>query len=555
VTAMAPCPLFGPDLPIPTALNRDVSIRSAMSEILQLLNPDVAGGTQSIHMDFQNTSFSIDVYSTVEQKPLINHHHAAPSMEWHERGTHTVNDTTIYRIGSISKLLTAYLYLIEVGDTSFSEPITQYVPELAALPAKKQGSAIQEVDWDVITIGALASHMAGIPRDPPRPATKDLELAQLGFPPVNPTHLTYCGEGGLYPCNRSAFFDSIRPSHPVEVPFSTPIYSNVGYQILGYALENITGSTYSSILSHQLILPLRLNSTTYARPDNAGSSIIPNDSGTVWYDVNTGDAGPAAGVYSSIADLRRIGRSILTYELLSPAQTRRWMKPVTFTADPHVAVGAPWEIAKAPSTSGRASWMYTKGGQIGSYNSLVALLPDWGVGITVLAAGSNSAGVTGVLPGLIASKLVPALEEAAKTQANLTYGGHYGSRESNMTIAVDSNLPGLGVTSWFHNGHDMFDSIRSMITGPGTSNGPGHVSMRLYRTGLETYSCRREKKESWRAVYEVLDPASPPASRCVSWFSVDSVTYGGESIDKFVFDLVENGVAQGLTVSAFDSRL
>ncbi|KAJ9421015.1 beta-lactamase/transpeptidase-like protein [Fusarium oxysporum] len=486
-------PLFGPDLPIPTALGDDVSIRNALGR----------------------------------PTTLFSYHHSAPTLQKHGHGVQVVNDTTVYRIGSISKLLTAYVYLLEVGDVLFNQPVTRYVPELAdisARPRNKSASALQYVDWDAITIGSLASHMAGIPRDFPSPASADRQLARLGFPPVRAVDFAYCGKSVLYPCNRTAFFDAIRTRHPVETAFSTPIYSNIGYQIMAYALENITGTTYPDILSRQLILPLGLNSTSYAKPANTDSSIIPDSPSSSWYDVDTRDEGPAAGIYSSIADLRRIGQSILTYEMLSPSQTRRWMKPLSFTADPQVAVGAPWEIARVTSTANRASWMYTKGGQLGMYSSLMALVPDWGVGLTVLAAGTGASGVVGMIPGAMVSKLVPALEQAAKRQARQSYSGRYGDERNGMTVAVQDSLPGLGVTSWFFDGR--------------SSTGSGNVSMRLYPTGLQTQTGGKARLESWRAVYEIIDAASPPSPYCASWFGVDSVTYGG-----------------GITISAFETRL
>jgi hypothetical protein len=228
------------------------------------------------------------------------------------------------------------------------------------------------------------------------------------------------------------------------------------------------------------------------------------------------------------------------------------MKPHSFTADPQVAVGAPWEIAHVPSTN-KTSWMYTKGGKLGMYSSLMTLLPDWGVGITVLAAGTDAPGVVGMIPGAIVSKLVPALEQAAKRQARQSYSGLYGDERNGMTIAVQDSLPGLGVTSWLVDGRDMFDSIRLMVSE--SSTGSGNVSMRLYPTGLQTQTDGKAETESWRAVYEIIDASSPSSSYCASWFSVDSVTYGGVSIDEFVIGLSADGTAQGITISAFDTRL
>jgi CubicO group peptidase (beta-lactamase class C family) len=64
----------------------------------------------------------------------------------------------------ISKLFTVYLFLIEVGDIHFSDPVTKWVPELKAA-AKAPSDAVSRVDWNAITLGNLASQMSGIGRD------------------------------------------------------------------------------------------------------------------------------------------------------------------------------------------------------------------------------------------------------------------------------------------------------------------------------------------------------------------------------------------------------
>ena len=52
----------------------------------------------------------------------------------------------------------------------------------------------------------------------------------------------------------------------------------------------------------------------------------------------------AGTAYSTPRELSSIGRSILSSTLLSPALTRRWLKPVARTADPNLSLGSPFEI-------------------------------------------------------------------------------------------------------------------------------------------------------------------------------------------------------------------
>jgi CubicO group peptidase (beta-lactamase class C family) len=76
--------------------------------------------------------------------------------------------------------------------------------------------------------------------------------------------------------------------HPVVPAGSTPIYSNAAYQILAYAMETMTGQSYQSILSKDLLHPLALKSFSYSAP-NASEGIIPNP--TYWA-LNAGDETP-----------------------------------------------------------------------------------------------------------------------------------------------------------------------------------------------------------------------------------------------------------------------
>ena len=55
------------------------------------------------------------------------------------------------------------------------------------------------------------------------------------------------------------------------------------------------------------------------------------------------------------------------------------MKPVTHTSSLTSSVGAPWEIFRMKIPRGVVD-LYTKGGDIGVYSSLLVLVPDYDVG-------------------------------------------------------------------------------------------------------------------------------------------------------------------------------
>ena len=82
-------------------------------------------------------------------------------------GTREVDGSTVYRLGSVTKIFTVLTWLAEVGDEHWFVPITNFVPELRDIQERSrgEGDAIRYTDWDAVTVGALASQMSGIPRD------------------------------------------------------------------------------------------------------------------------------------------------------------------------------------------------------------------------------------------------------------------------------------------------------------------------------------------------------------------------------------------------------
>jgi CubicO group peptidase (beta-lactamase class C family) len=57
-------------------------------------------------------------------------------------------------------------------------------------------------------------------------------------------------------------------------PGDKAAYSDLAYILLGYALENITGKPYETIVRDKIVQPLGLNSTGFDRPP-ASQAIIP----------------------------------------------------------------------------------------------------------------------------------------------------------------------------------------------------------------------------------------------------------------------------------------
>lgn len=120
-------------------------------------------------IDPDATSFTVQVFSTHDERPILEHYHTATSARNNTVGVNTVDENTVFRIGSTSKLWTVLLLLIETGDSSFHDPIFKYIPELRDVVRLGKGNnsyidSVDHVQWEDVTVGEIVSHMAGLER-------------------------------------------------------------------------------------------------------------------------------------------------------------------------------------------------------------------------------------------------------------------------------------------------------------------------------------------------------------------------------------------------------
>ena len=139
------CPLLGPAYPEVANLGSSAAFKAAKTA----LDTEIANALANGELD-KNTYFGIRVFSKTSDKPLYEKYYGS-----------SIGPDTVFSIASISKLITVYATLTEIGDKYWDEPITKYVPELAN---RKVKNPVYDINWDEVTLGALASHLAGIPQ-------------------------------------------------------------------------------------------------------------------------------------------------------------------------------------------------------------------------------------------------------------------------------------------------------------------------------------------------------------------------------------------------------
>ncbi|KEF53924.1 uncharacterized protein A1O9_09719 [Exophiala aquamarina CBS 119918] len=533
-----PCPFIGPTYLQPTNLSKDPTIKAAAGNTTAVLLDAIATGL----LENQTTAFSLTAFSTSDEKstPFYTFHQTPPILAEAPLGVKNVTGDTVYRVGSLSKVLTVNAHLVADGFKHFQDPIKSTV-------------------WDDITLQALASHMGGIGVE-----YGALDIAKSPFPyteldslpKVPQQQLPPCGGPlGSPLCTREQFLEGMTTKHPVFPAFHSPSYSNVAFSLLTYATEAITGKKFPDILQSKVFSPLNMTRSFYEKPsDDLG--VIPGDPTILFWNVSGGELNPGAGYYSSPNDLAIFGRTVLGSKQLTTTQTRRWMKPVSHTADPFASVGAPWEIARytLPTDPYKTIDLYAKSGAFGYYTAYLILVPDYGVGFSVNAAGS--VGATGLLANIITESFIPALQEASRLQTEANYAGQYVSsdKEYSFILSSDQNTPGLHLTNFTGPEDSNVFATLALLASNGSAPAAYNaglfgleIDLRLFPTMLEDNIKEHNgtKRVGFRAAAGLSEslPPGPFTAPCGTWLVLDTVELGGSSFDEFTFDVDEKGAA------------
>ncbi|KAJ3561950.1 hypothetical protein NPX13_g8749 [Xylaria arbuscula] len=284
------CPFPGAAFPKPTNLAASPTIQAALANLTEAFKTY----DETASNNPNGTSWSLQIFSASSEEPLWEHYHTAQNLLDQETANFTVGADTIYRLGSLTKIFTIMTFIAEAGDTRWNDPVTKYIPELEALAAKASEDPVMNVDWSDVTLGALASHMAGIMRDYALEGELTQEHNQTvlmgqGFPPAPLTEVPFCGE--VIPCSRAQLFAGLAIIPPSFVPSQTPAYSNLAYQLLAYALEEITGKPFADMLEADILSKLGLNHTYYLQTPDAKLGVIPPGNERGW-NYSLGESSP-----------------------------------------------------------------------------------------------------------------------------------------------------------------------------------------------------------------------------------------------------------------------
>lgn len=514
----APSPAF----PVPIW---DDSDTQALQPTLKRIEKKLAGIVAK--EEYNASSFSIAITSGTNT--LWSGFHTAVDRNESRKGTKEVDENSQYRIASITKVFTVLGVLKQhaAGNLSLDDPINKYIP---GLPPKGHGG----LPWKDITLRILASQLSGIPREFAQSDLIDVlpDPSAIGLPIVSREDLPACDEYNNYvPCNSSELLQTMDKKAPVFAPNFQSTYSNVAFELLGLAIENVTGIDYSTYIQHAILDDINMTMTSLEKPSDK-HAVIPK--GEHYWDVEEGVQRPTGGIYASARDMSKFARYILThYNALATGVN--WLQPASWASGINSFYGMPFEIFRTDKileNTKRPVTFVNKGGGLPGYLSDLEILPEYGLGITLLVAGSGD--LIGELKELVTVEIVRAAEGIAWANIKADYVGHYGAidRELNSSITLSvSPSEGLQATSFISNGSDILGSVIPAR----------YFANRPYRNQLVPTLLYKDEENQRGEIFRMLVLAEPkPDAKPGVWddfciTDVDVMVYAGKPLNEVVF--------------------
>ncbi|ESU27130.1 beta-lactamase [Flavobacterium limnosediminis JC2902] len=186
-----------------------------------------------------------------------------------------------FRIASMTKSFTAMaiVQLRDEGKLKLDDPVSLYIPEMAA-------QKYLTTDASPITIRHLLTHAAGFPEDNPW-GDRQMAKSDEEFIAMIKKGISFSNAPGL-----------------------TFEYSNMGYAMLGYIIKKVSGQSYQTYITENILKPLGMLHTYFEY-----SKVPPNElaHGYRWFNekwveqpmLHDGTYGAMGGMITSIEDFSK----------------------------------------------------------------------------------------------------------------------------------------------------------------------------------------------------------------------------------------------------------
>lgn len=284
-------------------------------------------------------------------------------------------ETTLFEIGSITKLFTATLLadLVEKKVISLDDTITKFLPD----------SVAQNIYLQRITVKELANHTSGLPRLP------DNIDKVPNFSIQNP----YAQYG------RKELFSYLKNIKLDNSPGENFEYSNTGFALLGELIAIISKKSYSQCISEVITTPLcMINTVDKINPKTQQVSSVYDNTGSetpMWqWQVFAG----TGSLKSTVADMLRFAKVQFKMPENNLEHALALTRQFTYYHPPATDIGLAWHMNMINDVI-----QYWHNGATGGSSAFFAIIPDSKSAIVVL---SNTAISVDQISTQIVDKLI-----------------------------------------------------------------------------------------------------------------------------------------------------
>ena len=278
----------------------------------------------------------------------------------------TPGGATIFEIGSVTKVFTGLLLadLAAQGLVGLDDPLASYLPASVRVPTRGGRQ---------LTLGDLASHAGGLPRDPKGTLGRWLGDRRNPYAALSVEDL-YAGLA------RTRL--RRRPGERVK-------YSNLGAGLLGEALARAAGQGYEALVRERVCVPLGMRDTVVAPSGEQAAWLATGHTrrGRPALPLRLPALAGAGALRSTAADMVcLLGANLDPARSPLAAQLERTQQP-RLRAAKHMEVGLGWLVARPPGAAGPVLWH--NGGTSG-FRSFVAVAREAGTAVVVLSNTARS---------------------------------------------------------------------------------------------------------------------------------------------------------------------
>ncbi len=275
-------------------------------------------------------------------------------------------EKTVYRAGGISTLFTAaaVMQLADRDKVDIDLPVTLYVREFAIQSRFPNAPPI--------TPRNLMTHHAGMP-----------------FALLN-------GMWAESPVDLSTLMRALPSQHLAYPPNTVFAFSNLGYSVLGYLVQQVSGRDFADYTQDALLQPLGMAHSSFRLNDDLRPLLAQGYRHGERKDALATRDVPALGLYTNVTDLGRFvemlfagasknGKTVLTQQSID-----RMLQSQndTVALDLDNSTGLAWMLSDiAYPQAGRVAWHY---GTTPLFRSRVLIAPEHKLGVVVMANSSRA---------------------------------------------------------------------------------------------------------------------------------------------------------------------